>query len=147
VLATRPLTQEDLILTLADGATGPYDLDRIRLMKGCFIVSERGRREWRNLFEFRPYAYGPFDRSVYSARDAAIADGLLMNDPHGRYDDYALTDSGRARVAEVEAAIGGANADWVRRVGHYVTSKSFAQLLREVYARWPDYASRSVFTG
>ena len=39
--------REDLILLLADGAVGPYDLDPIRLMKGCFIISQAGRPSWR----------------------------------------------------------------------------------------------------
>jgi hypothetical protein len=40
-------------------------------MKGCFLVSQRGRADWRTLFNFKPYDYGPFDRGVYAARDAA----------------------------------------------------------------------------
>lgn len=59
--SARQTTQEDLLLLLAAGADGRYDLDPIRLMKGCFIVSQGGRPEWQGLYDFRPYDYGPFD--------------------------------------------------------------------------------------
>jgi hypothetical protein len=139
------VTREDLILLLADGAEeGQYDLDPIRIMKGCFIISQAGRTSWRTLFRFRPYDYGPFDVRVYGARDSLIAEGLLRREKTGRYANYTLTDDGRTRVEEIEQEIDENAADWVRRVGHYVTSKSFSRLLDEVYARWPDFAVRSV---
>ena len=139
-----PVGREDLILLLADGAEGPYQLDPIRIMKGCFIISQAGRPAWRELFNFRPYAYGPFDGSVYSARDALINEGLLEADTTGRYEAYALTDAGRNRLQDVAAEVGDKAATWVRRVGRYVTSKSFSRLLDEVYERWPDYTGRSL---
>src|SRR3954451_20431434 len=36
------LSREDIVLAITAGADGPYDLDPIRLMKGCFLVSQRG---------------------------------------------------------------------------------------------------------
>ena len=86
---------------LAAGADGPYDLDPIRVMKGCFVVSQAGRTEWRSLFDFAPYDYGPFDTSVYRARDALLAKGYLQADHTGRYGSYTLTDAGTARVREI----------------------------------------------
>jgi hypothetical protein len=138
------MTREDLVLLLADGAEGPYELDPVRLMKGSFIISQAGRPAWRNLFQFRPYDYGPFDTRVYSARDGLVNEGLLRVDRTGRYDAYSLTPAGTARIAAIEAELGPGDADWVRRTGRYVTSKSFAKLLDEIYTRWPDYAKRSV---
>jgi hypothetical protein len=136
------LAQEDVLLLIADGASGTFDLDQIRLMKGAFLVSQRGRPEWKTLFAFRPYSYGPFDSSVYRARDALIANGLLRVEAR-RYHSYELTDAGRARVAELEHALGD-DADWFRWIGRYVTTRSFSRLLDEIYAAYPDYAKRSV---
>jgi hypothetical protein len=112
-------------------------------MKGAFLVVERGRAEWRGLFRFEAYDYGPFDRHVYDARDRVILDDLLEVIP-GRYDSYRLTELGRARTRELDTEIGD-DADWVRRIGRYVTTRSFAQLLNEVYDAHPDYAVRSRF--
>jgi hypothetical protein len=137
------LAQEDVLLLIADGATGTFDLDQIRLMKGAFLVSQRGRPQWKSLFDFRPYGYGPFDSSVYRARDALIANGLLRATQPSRYHRYELTDAGDARVDELDHALGG-DADWFRQIGRYVTTRSFSRLLDEIYAEFPLYAKRSV---
>jgi hypothetical protein len=141
------LSQEDVLLLLAAGATGPYDLDPIRLMKGTFVVAERGPLRWRNLFHFRPYDYGPFDVDVYRARDVLIANGLIEPDSRGAYARYRLTERGRERAAEVEARLPTNVREWMASVGRYVTSRSFSQLLREIYAEFPQFATRSVFSG
>jgi hypothetical protein len=140
------LNQQAILLLIANGAEGSYGLDSIRLMKGAFLASQRGESGWGSLFDFRPYDYGPFDASVYRARDSLVARGYLRALKESRYERYELTDAGRERVAELEHEEGGPAVDWLRRVGGYVTSRSFAQLLREVYAAYPDYAERSVFT-
>jgi hypothetical protein len=137
------LDKEDVLLLIADGASGTFDLDPIRLMKGAFLVSQRGRPQWRALFDFRPYSYGPFDVSVYRARDALIANGLLRVDKARRYDSYKLTGAGQGRVGELEHAVGD-DANWFRQIGRYVTTRSFSRLLDEIYAAYPDYAKRSV---
>jgi len=112
-------------------------------MKGAFIVSQAGREPWKKQFRFRPYDYGPFDAGVYAARDKLVKAGLLEVDQSRRYETYTLTTSGQQRVAELEGRIGD-DAGWIRRVGHYVTSKSFSRLLEEIYRRWPEFASRSL---
>lgn len=137
-------TRESIVLAIAAGAEGPFDLDPIRLMKGCFLVSQRGRAEWKAAFNFKPFAYGPFDRAVYRVRDALLARGLLQEDEHGRYPAYSLSDEGRATVERIREEFGDADAHWLARIGAYVTSKSFWQLLDEVYTAYPDFAVRSV---
>lgn len=137
------LSIEDVIVLLAAGAEGPYALDPIRIMKGAFVVSQAGRSQWKELFKFRPYDYGPFDTRVYSARDRLIKDGLLSEENSRRYATYQLTPSGRERAVELELRLGD-DAAWIERIGRYVTSKSFSRLLEEMYRRWPEFATNSV---
>ena len=136
--------RQDVMLLIADGADGPFPLDPIRLMKGCFIVAEIGPDEWKRLFEFRPYDYGPFDPSVYRACDALLGKGLLVATPAGRYSHYTITETGRERASSIATEMDPSLAEWLRNIGHWVTSKSFNDLLREIYDRFPDYASRSI---
>jgi uncharacterized protein len=138
------LDRQDIILLLAAGADGPYALDPIRLMKGSFIVSQAGRQEWRDLYDFQPYDYGPFDTSVYRARDALLTKDLLAAEGGGRYPAYHLTDVGKQRVEELEQALDEKSSTWLRGVGHYVTSKSFTSLLDALYERFPEFTTRSV---
>ena len=76
-----------------------------------------------------------------------IREGLLDADPSGRYERYTLTAAGVARVGVLRADASDRVADWLAAVGRYVSGKPFAALLREVYAEYPDFAIRSVFSG
>jgi hypothetical protein len=136
--------RQDVMLLIADGADGRFPLDPIRLMKGCFIVAEIGPPDWKPLFEFSPYDYGPFDPSVYRARDALLGKGLLVAIPAGRYSHYKITEAGHERAEEIARGLDAPVAEWLRNIGHWVTSKSFNDLLREIYDRFPDYATRSI---
>ena len=135
---------EDVILLIASGAAGAFEFDPIRLMKGAFLVAQRGPTEWRGFFHFEPYSYGPFDSSVYVMRDNLLARGLLRAEKHGRYESYSLTEAGQARVDELKRSVPKQTADWTASVGRYVTSKSFSRLLREIYGAFPEFATRSV---
>ncbi len=144
--AAHALDRQDVVLLIADGAEGSYPLDPIRLMKGCFLVSQLGRPEWRALFDFRPYDYGPFDSDVYRSRDGLVSRGLLQVERRGRYGSYALTDAGEERARELRAQIGEDDAEWFAQIGRYVTTRSFNDLLDEVYADYPDFATRSRYS-
>lgn len=135
---------EDVILFIASGADGAFEFDPIRLMKGAFLVAQRGPTEWRDFFDFEPYSYGPFDSSVYVMRDNLLARGLLRAEKHGRYEGYSLTEAGKARVDGLKTSIPKQTADWAASIGRYVTSKSFSRLLREIYGAFPEFATRSV---
>ena len=142
--ANRPGTvdREDLLLLIAKGAEdAPYPFDAIRAMKSAFIVSQRGLSEWCGLFDFQPYDYGPFDAAVYQSRDSLLSQGLLERS--GGYDACVLTAEGQDRVRELEAQLG-ENADWLKRIGQWASSRSFAQLLREVYSEYPEFAAKSI---
>lgn len=140
-MTSSQLTAEDVLLLLAKGATGPYPLDPVRLMKGAFLVSKRGRRDWQPLFRFVAYDYGPFDVGVYNARDTLAERGLLEVS-RGYYDSYGLTADGEERVKALLEEYG-EDAGWVRQVGAYVTSRPFDRLLREIYDAYPEYKTRS----
>jgi hypothetical protein len=139
------LGADDLLLLIADGASGRFDLDPIRLMKGGFLAWQQGPDEWKDLFAFRAYDYGPFDSRLYRVRDDLIQRGLLRLTRKGRYDSYELTDAGHARVAEL-AGQQPAQAEYLRRVGSWVTSLSFSDLLNEIYGAFPEFATNSVFS-
>jgi hypothetical protein len=139
------LTPDDILLLVADGASGRFPLDPIRLMKGAFLAWKQGPDEWSKLFDFVAYDYGPFDSSVYRSRDDLIRRGLLGAAGQGRYDRYWVTPAGEQRVARLNATVSKEVVDFLHQVGAYVTSRSFADLLREIYATFPSFAERSVF--
>jgi uncharacterized protein len=144
-MTTGSLTADDILLLVAEGATGRFPLDPIRLMKGAFLAWQQGPSEWANLFDFEPYDYGPFDLSVYRSRDDLIRRGFLGAARQGRYDRYWVTAAGAQRTAQLKQTQPNEVVDFLHRVGAFVTSRSFADLLREIYATFPKFAERSVF--
>ena len=139
-----PPNQETALLLIADGASkGRYSLDTIRLMKGAFLVEQLGPSDWKELFDFRPYRFGPFDSSVYTVRDQMVRDGYLERHGTGRYATYVLTSEGEAQAAKL-APTDEKLTEWLRSIGRWVSGKSFSDLLDEIYARYPDFAKNSV---
>jgi hypothetical protein len=136
------LTREDVLLLLVDGAEGKYPTDPVRLMKGAFLVVRRGRNEWKHLFDFREYDYGPFDPQVYDTKDHLVIRGLL-DVRRGRYEQYELTDRG-AEEAESACERLGDDAEWIRRIGNYASTRSFNQLLDDIYTEYPEFRERSI---
>jgi uncharacterized protein len=45
------------------------------------------------------------------------------------------------------ASMNPAETSFIRSVRSYVTSRSFTDLLREVYAEYPEFATASYFSG
>ena len=137
------ITRDDVLLLLIDGADGQYSVDPVRLMKGAFLVVKRGRPGWNDLFNFQAYDYGPFDREVYDSRDNLVRLGLV-NVSKAQYEQYELTSDGVERAQSLRQGIG-EDAEWIRGIGHYVSTRSFSSLLEEIYTAYPRYRSRSIY--
>jgi hypothetical protein len=60
---------------------------------------------------------------------------------------YRLTDSGRDRAAAARATVRPATLQSIDATKQLVTSMTFNQLLRYIYGRHPDMATRSKFDG
>jgi hypothetical protein len=100
-------------------------------------------------YKFVPYNYGPFDADVYHDLDDLAARGLVTGgSPTGRsWRMHAVTPVGVDAAAKVKQT---ANAKAVRYLGDvvdWVSSMSFPQLVRAIYAKYPEYKANSVFTG
>ena len=145
------MLKSDLPLLLAserfDGdTTGSQPLDRLRMQKGVFLLEMRGPPSWRDLFDFGPYDWGPYSRDLASTVEHLVAEGCLEKDrlPRRRYHAYRTTSLGEESISE---QLNPREERFVAKVRDFVTSRSFAQLLRDVYAAHPEYASRSRFRG
>ena len=125
---------------------GSYPADQIRVMKGMFLWSKEGPREARQLYHFEPYNYGPFDTAVYRDLDALESEGLLRVESSfgDRQRRYSLTLAGDRRAAELTAKARPDSLAKLRGIKKEVTAAPFAELLRSIYDRYPDYAVKSV---
>lgn len=125
---------------------GRYATDQLRIMKGMFLLDQKGPQELRGLYRFQAYDYGPFDSSIYSDLDALSKAALISITGGGGTTrrEYEMTAMGRERVALLAREISPVALGEVERVKNIVTSLGFTDLLKKVYGDYPDYAINSV---
>jgi hypothetical protein len=121
-------------------------LDRIRLMKGLFLLWQRSGRDIEGFFEFVPYMYGPCSFELYRALEAAERERLVTQAPHPveRWAPYFLTAQGAHIAASTADKVEPRLLQLIRSIAAEVASTGFYELLRRVYAEAPDFASESV---
>ncbi len=141
---TPSRTRERIVLMIADGIRSSHPLDALRLMEACFIVSHCGRRQWRAAFKFAPDAFRPVDPRVHRGRDALLARGLLLAEQYEGHPAYSLSEEGEIEADRVRDELGDDDADWLARVGAYVTSRPYGQLVDEVHGPRPEFVVRSL---
>jgi uncharacterized protein YwgA len=134
---------------LAGNADEEYPLDRIRMQKAVFLLVQRGSPEWATLYRYVPYDWGPYSSQLAADIRTMENDGLLEVERGGasRYGRYRSTPKGAVAAAAIWEHLSQPEREFIRLVRAYVTQKSFTQLLREVYAAYPDFATASRFTG
>ena len=145
------LVRSDWLLLLLDrealGADGPDELDPVRIQKGMFLLSERGPA--RDIYKFRAYDWGPFSPGIYADLAMLTAAGELEESrvPGRTWSTYRVTPSGHEKAAASTTQVSSANLTWLKQAREFLTTRSFAQLLREIYDLYPRYAVNSRFSG
>ena len=143
--------RQRLLLALLSTAEGE-SLDPIRIMKAEFLLTQETPESLLPLedkYEFEPYNYGPYSVGVYRDLDLLEMLGLLSSTRvSGRnWNRYTASATGREEARKLQAEVSSRVLDFVGELRSYVLGHSFESLLRSVYAKYPEYASKSVFRG
>lgn len=98
-------------------------------------------------FDFQPYDYGPFDKTIYQVLETLEATGLIqISEAPGRsWKTYRLTDEGTQAGSAALSQLSEAAQDYIRRLSKYVRTVSFAELVSSVYKAYPEMKVNSVF--
>jgi Uncharacterized conserved protein len=96
-------------------------------------------------FDFQPYNYGPFDKSVYQDIEALASQGFAELVPERSWLSYRLTDAGQARGLTVLDGLPPEARSYIERVSSFVRSVSFTELVSAIYRAYPHMRARSVF--
>lgn len=144
------MTAKDWLLVFIACEEADDGLDPVRLQKGMFLLAREAGLPVTQRYRFTPYNYGPMSRGVY--RDVGLlADERLLAErpvPGYAWGRLVATDGGRERARALQAADEAVTPERMRAVRatrRTVTETGFAELLRLIYRRYPDYAVRSVF--
>ncbi len=124
----------------------PRSLEPLRIMKGLFLISQRGAGELHDLYAFKPYDYGPFTPEVYRDLDALAEAGLVVEDAvAGRsWRTYRPSEEGIAAADLLAGFIDETSAAILAEAYEFVTSRGFLRLLRDIYAQYPGYAVNTI---
>jgi uncharacterized protein YwgA len=144
------MTRRDWLLLYVALKGAPQGLDPVRIQKGMFLFAHEADVPEEERYDFGPYMYGPMSSQVYTDIERLEAEGLIRGEPVPGYTwkRYTATPPGIdvARNLLAEDAHAAASRK-LFEIKQDVASKTFNALLKDVYARYPNYATRSVFTG
>lgn len=140
------MNRDDVILSaLAAGGEGAT-YSPVQVQKLFFLID----REAYQLvggphFNFRPYDYGPFDRTVYDTLESLAARNLASIYSSDKYRTYGLNPNGFAQGTERLREMPQNAQKFISEISHWVRNLSFEQLVAAIYNAYPDMKVNSVF--
>lgn len=143
------MTPLDWLLLFCALKGAPDGVDPVRIQKGMFRFANESGVPEDERYGFAPYHYGPMSRQVYADVDKLEARGLISGTPVEGYSwkRYRATPTGVETARAVAARADRDALGQLFELKRQLTGQSFAELLRDVYSRYPEYAENSVFRG
>lgn len=146
----RRVTPDEWLLLLIAARPNGAGLDPIRLQKGMFLLARESGISPSERYWFVPYNYGPMSPALYRDLDRLEAEGLvertLVLDDSWRRMTVTAAGRERARALRRRARRRSADAvDELSRIKRAIVGMTFAELIADVYRRYPYFARRSVF--
>lgn len=137
-----------LVIAAAKGKT----LSPVQLQKSLFLIGEKvparhlklGKKEF---YQFEPYDYGPFTSQIYSDAEELECVGLVHISQSAPYREYRATPAGLKKAQDLREGLDEKTKQYVGKLVAWIRSLSFVDLLKTVYAAYPDMAVKSVFKG
>ena len=125
-------------------AIGDRMIEPVQLQKLLFLFAQEIRPPEREQYEFVPYNWGPCSFEIYADLEELIIDGLVerLRTDRGWF-RYALTQKGRTRFTRLSRTVDKKLLAGLRRRRKWVMDKSFPDLLKAVYGKYPEYAVES----
>jgi uncharacterized protein len=145
------LTPRQAMVLAALATESGAEFAPVQVQKLFFLIDENvsvafGGKQ----FSFEPYDFGPFDSAVYQELDVLARMGLVRIEsrgPSAGHRRYVLTPAGQEIGAANLSSMNANLRDYIGRVGSWVRSLSFAQLVGSIYKAYPRMRVNSVFRG
>ena len=141
------LTRQDwLLLALSKSPTGT--MSPVQIQKALFLFGQEvGGSLGTDFYSFEPYDYGPFDAAIYVDLRRMVSLGHVRGEwsPGRSWKNYTITGPGRQAALALENDADARLAEFLGRIVAWVRRRSFSDLLRSVYAAYPEFAVNSVF--
>ncbi len=123
-------------------------MEPIQLQKALFKFSQESEAPKWELYAFEPYNWGPCSFEIYEDLSALRENGLVEFEPSGRgWNVYRLTDAGKLQASKLKKRADPGLLNKLVEIREYVVTRSFSNLLSDVYKQYPGYAANSLFRG
>ncbi len=143
------MRKEDWLLLMLKCA-GPHGLSPVQLQKALFMIGrEAPQATGQDYYAFQPHNYGPFDANAYRDAEALARQGLVVitPEPGQSWATYSVSPEGGRRAETASKELSAEVLKYAQDVASWIREMSFAQLVRAIYARYPEYRANSVFRG
>lgn len=118
----------------------------VRVQKLFFLIDKNIAESLGGpFFDFEPYNYGPFDKSVYTTLESMSTEGFIEIVPEYTWKSYRLTEIGQAEGTRLLAILPVAIQKYIGELSIFVRSMSFSQLVSAIYKAYPEMRTNSVF--
>ena len=141
-------TRQEFILSVIalqgeNASLTPVQVQKLFFLLDMKIPSEVGGP----YFAFEPYDYGPFDATVYRDLESLALRGLAFIGSSNGTRQYKLSDHGYQLGFSKSASFPDNVKAYISRLGSFVRSLSFAELVSSIYKEFPDMKRNSIFQG
>jgi uncharacterized protein (DUF488 family) len=132
------LRRQKIILAMLDNAG--YPLHQTKFVKLAFLLSQETEvRDDATFYRFVPYHYGPFSFALYRELEALVRESYVVKDEDGLRLDPSMATETRRLVRDLPGSARAAVDHVTSRYG----AKAQNSLLRDVYARYPWFATKT----
>jgi hypothetical protein len=141
--------REVLLAVLAAGRGRQFS--PVQIQKAIFLINKNLPHLTHGgpSYNFLPYNYGPFDRSVYieaeTLRDEGQATIALAD--NGRWSTYAASERGVEQGGLILNRMHQKSRKYVESVVEWVLAQSFGSLVKAIYDEYPEMRENSIFQG
>jgi len=143
------LTRQDwLLLALSKSPGGA--MSPVQIQKALFLFGQEvGDSIGTEFYSFEPYDYGPFDAAIYVDLRRMMGVGHVRGEwsRSRSWESYTITGTGWQAALVIEYEADARLTEFLERIAVWVKGRSFSDLLRSVYAAYPEFAVNSVFRG
>jgi len=141
------MDRKDIVLLVIESASDE-GLSPLQLQKSLFIVGQSNLAGLpADFYTFHPYNYGPFCEEVYQDTDTLVKEGMVFSIPVAgqSWAKYAITPRGKDRSKGIRKENNVGLVKYISETVQWVSSLTFSELLRAIYAKYPEYSANSVF--
>ena len=133
-------------IAFAEGqAMSPVQLQKAVFLLGKILPSSVLPTPYYN---FLPDNYGPFDGEIYDDVRHLVEMGYVevVRSTERKYAQYIITNEGKHESLNLMTTFG-AYSDKAKEIVLWTCSQSFANLVRTIYNKYPEFKANSIFQG